>query len=248
MSTRTRTQQLREQRERAAREKRVRTIVTVGIVGVSVLALVGVLVFAVVGAQRAATTSAQPMNVGAVDGYTLVVGADDAPVTLDVYQDYLCPYCGQFERANRADLATLVADSTVRVRIHPMAFLDAQSAGSRYSSRAANAAVTVAQHEPDKLLAFDAALYAQQPSEGQTGLTDDQLVEIARGVGVSAATTSLFAGESNAGFVEAATQAAFSDGVQGTPTVKINEAVFGGDLYSAGPLKAAVLAAAQQGS
>lgn len=245
MSNTSRAQRLRLEQERAAREKRIRRIVMISVVGVIALALTGIVVWTVLGAKgKQPVASVQIAEIGAVQGTTLVVGKQDAPVTLDVYQDYMCPYCGQFERANRPDLEQLVDDGTVRLVIHPLAFLDAQSAGSRYSSRAANAAVTVAQHQPDKLLAFNAILYDRQPAEGSEGLSDDQIAELARTVGVDDATIQRFGSEETTAFVASLTESAFDDdGIKGTPTVKINGKVFSGDVYSAGPLKAAVLAA-----
>lgn len=245
MSNKTRAQRLREEQERAAREKRIRTIVMISVVGVVALVLIGIVGWTVLGARakkQQPVAGVQIAEIGAVQGSTLVVGKKDAPVTLDVYQDYMCPYCGQFERANRADLQQLVDDGSARLVIHPLAFLDAQSAGTNYSSRAANAAVTVAQYQPDKLLAYNAILYDRQPAEGSEGLSNEQLAELARAVGVDDATIQRFGADETTAFVAWLTDAAFrNDGIKGTPTVKINGKIFGGDLYSAGPLKAAVL-------
>lgn len=238
---------LRAEQERAAREKRVRTRVTLGVVGVVLLVAVGLVAFVVVrsgGSAEQPTAGSTPTG-EAIDGYALVAGSADAPVVVDVYQDYLCPYCGQFERANRDDLQAMVADGTMRLRLHPMNFLDPQSGGSRYSTRAANAVVTVAESEPDKLLAVNAALYDQQPKEGTTGLSDEQIAGVARSTGVSESTIEKFAAGTYESFVDAADQAAFADGVQSTPTVQINGQPFEGDLYTAGALRTAVEAAAQ---
>ena len=60
-------------------------------------------VWAVVNASLAPQVSSP--TAGTSDNYTVVVGKADAPVTLAIYQDYMCPYCGEFERANRAALA-----------------------------------------------------------------------------------------------------------------------------------------------
>lgn len=244
MSNKTRAQRLREEQERAAREKRIRTIVMISVIGVVAIALIGIVGWTVLGAKdKQPVAGVQIAETGAVQGATLVVGKQDAPVTVDVYQDYMCPYCGQFERANRAEVEQLVADGTVRLVIHPLAFLDAQSDGSKYSSRAANAAVTVAQDRPDKLLAFNAILYDRQPAEGSKGLSDEQLAQLARTAGVDDATIQRFGADDITAYVASLTEAAFDGGIKGTPTVKINGAMFDGDLYSAGPFKAAVLAA-----
>ena len=239
-----RREQLRLEQEQAAREKKVRTWVTVGIVGLALVAAIALVAVVVARSGSEATAGSTLPVGGAIEGTALVVGETDAPVTVDVYQDYLCPYCGQFERANRDDLESLVADGTVRLRLHLMNFLDPQSAGTKYSTRAANAAVTVAQLEPDKLVAFNAALYEHQPSEGSRGLSDDEIAQLARNVGVSDTVTEKFAAGAGDALVAASNAAADAAGVQSTPTVKINGQELGGNLYAAGPFKAAVEAAA----
>lgn len=245
-----RREQLRLEQERAAREKKVRTWVTVGIIGVVLVVAISLVAVVVSrsgsnGGSDGTAGGSGAAQGGAIDGTALIAGKTDAPVTVDIYQDYMCPYCGQFERANRADIESLVADGTVRLNIHLMNFLDPQSGGSKYSTRAANAMVTVAQHEPDKVVAFNAALYDHQPAEGSQGLSDDEIAQLAKGVGVTDATTAMFAAGENDAFVDASNQAAAAAGVQSTPTVKINGAEFTGNLYAAGDFKTAVEAAAQ---
>ncbi len=34
----------------------------------------------------------------AAQGDTVVTGSPQAPVTIDIYEDFLCPICGQFEK------------------------------------------------------------------------------------------------------------------------------------------------------
>jgi protein-disulfide isomerase len=174
----------------------------------------------------------------------LVIGRADAPVRLEVYLDYMCPYCGRFERANADEIGRLVAAGAVRLELYPLSFLDGRSAGSRYSTRAANAVATVADRAPDKVLAFNRALYAQQPKEGGAGLTDDRIATLAAEAGVPQDVVAAFGARTFEPWIARLTETAFgSGGVTGTPTVKINGKVFKGDLYTAGPLTDAVTAA-----
>ncbi|RZU54315.1 protein-disulfide isomerase [Krasilnikovia cinnamomea] len=217
---------------------------------VVVVGLLTAIVFTIV---RAATndSSAQPTASGPVvapsgaAGGALVSGKADAPVKLEIYADYMCPYCGRFERANGAEIARLVDDGTVRQYQYPLAFLDEMSDGTRYSTRAANAAATVYDQAPDKLAAFDAALYANQPAEGSAGLSDERIAELARQAGVPPPVVESFTRRVFEPWVATSTQAAFASGLQGTPTVKINGEVFEGDLYTVGPLTEAITAAAK---
>jgi protein-disulfide isomerase len=226
---------LRQAREKQERERKVRRNVTIGTLGVVVVALVVLLVAVIVPALWK-----KPVASGQ---YGLTIGAADAPVTMDIYQDFMCPYCGQFERAQSADIKSLVDAGKVKVVFHVMAFLDSSSNGTKYSSRAADAFVTVAKQQPSAALAFNTALYTDQPAEGSNGLTDAQIADLARSAGVSDAVIATFANQPNADFVVKSNQAAFDEGIQSTPTVKINGTEFTGDLYTAGALKSALEAA-----
>lgn len=238
-----RRQRLRAEQEKAAREARVRRMITFGGLGVVALVVIGLIVWGVLGAMGGAKQNAGSNKISAT--YAAVIGKDSAPVTLDVFQDFMCPVCGEYEKANADDVSKLVDDGTVLLRIHPMNFLDESSLGSKYSTRAANAFVTVWKAEPDKALAFNKILYANQPSENTTGLTDDKIAELAAQAGVSQSVIDTFAKQENAQFPTNATNEAYAAGVTGTPTVFINGTKFTGDLFTAGVLTAAIQQAAK---
>ncbi len=248
---RTRSRELRQAREQARRrKKRLRLIA-----GAGGFVIVGLVIAIVVVVVSAATRGGSPRAGGASPGATvaapahatkdgaITVGQPGAPVTLTVYLDYMCPYCGRFERANGGEIIRLVQSGKVKVELHPLSFLDRQSGDAKYSTRAANAMATVADRAPDAVLAFNKALYEQQPAEGSTGLTDDQIASVATGAGVAQEVVNGFAGRTFEGWVAASTDAAFKSGITGTPTVKINGTAYTGDLYTVGPLTRAIEAA-----
>jgi protein-disulfide isomerase len=156
-----------------------------------------------------------------VDG-TISVGSADAPVTVDLYEDFQCPNCKAFEAESGSTLAQLVAAGTVRARYHGMAFLDT-SANDQYSTRALNAAaVVVATAGPDAFQKFHDLLFANQPAEGGSGLTYEQLVEYAGQAGATGSTVEQDIRELTYGdWVKTATDRASKDGVTGTPTVLV---------------------------
>lgn len=98
------------------------------------------------------------------------------PVQIVTYLDYQCPYCEQFETTNSAQIATWVKAGQATVEIHPISFLDNNSLGNKYSTRAANAAACVANFEPSKFYAVNSALFANQPAEQTAGKTDAELL------------------------------------------------------------------------
>ena len=91
------------------------------------------------------------------------------------YIDYQCPACLAFEETNLNNVASWVGNGKATLELHPIAFLDRSSMGTRYSSRADNAAACVANFAPDRYVFAAAALYSNQPSEGTTGLTNKQI-------------------------------------------------------------------------
>lgn len=239
----------RRQQAQAAAERRLKTIVRAAwIAGViTIAAVVGVTVWAVSNARSSAatpSTGALVTPAAATDAGALRFGKDDAKVTVTVYADFMCPYCGRFERANGETLQSAVTAGTVALEIHPMSFLDAQSSGAKYSTRAANAFVTVAEADPQAALRFSQLLFANQPAEGSTGLSDEQLAALATQAGASDAVAGSFGEQRFVPWIDQITQQAFDSGVTGTPTVKINGKQYTGDLYTPGPLTQAIQQAA----
>lgn len=174
------------------------------------------------------------------------VRADDDPIAIEVYLDYQCPFCQQFEQTNADQIGTLLEQGVATLEIHPVAILDNQSAGGRYSTRAANAAACVANFSPDSFYDFNALLFENQPEEQTPGLTDEELIAITEDAGVTDASDieDCITGEDFENWVAAATDRATSnrslagesDGFS-TPTVLVN-----GDRYPGAPNDASAFA------
>ena len=106
----------------------------------------------------------------------------DGPVKIDVYEDFMCPVCAEFERTTGPVINQLVGAGKVTVVYHPIAILDRHSS-TQYSTR--SAAVAAAAADGHKFLEFHNALFARQPAENTPGLSDDQLLTIGRSVGLT---------------------------------------------------------------
>lgn len=165
-------------------------------------------------------------------------------MTVQIYYDYMCSLCGAFEKANSGELDRLVSDGVARMELHPIAFLDDLSSGTRYSTRTASAVAVVADAAPARVWGFHTALYGQQPDEGSEGLTDEQIATIARDAGVPAGVVERFTEGSYRPWVASVTKQAFASGVEHTPTVRVDGEEFTGDLYRVGPLTDAIESAA----
>ncbi|GAA3795001.1 DsbA family protein [Cellulomonas soli] len=187
----------------------------------------------------------------------------DGDVVVQVYMDFMCPYCGQFDVANSADLDAFVESGDVTVVYHVLSFLDGNSQGTFYSTRAANASTIVADQAPEQYTAFIAALYANQPAENTEGLTDVEIGQLALDAGVPQSVVDTFTDTVDGTFTTqdddteqqgtwrtyapwaaAVTGQALTDlGKISTPTILIDGEKFTGDFTSAGPLSDAITAA-----
>ena len=170
------------------------------------------------------------------EGDGIAVG--DGPVRVDIYIDYLCPFCKRFE-LNAADtLAALIAGQQATLVYHPMNFLD-EASTTRYSTRAAAASGCAS--DGGRFMQFTHLMYVHQPPEGGPGLSDGQLANIGRTAGLDPAVFTSCVGEGR--YLEwptYVTAQALEAGVQGTPTVRVE----GADIEPDGEiLTAAVLRA-----
>jgi protein-disulfide isomerase len=206
---------------RARAERRKRTVLGGVVAVVVVLVALAVVIVIQTGRTSAAPDAAAPANV--VDGTVVAVGSVDAPVAVDLYEDFQCPNCKAFETEAGATLAELVAEGTVQARYHGMAFLDT-SANDRYSTRALDAAAVVLDSAgPAAFQKFHDLLFANQPAEGGSGLTDAQLVQYAVQAGADPGTAAVDIRELTYGdWVQKCTDQASKDGVTGTPTVVVD--------------------------
>jgi protein-disulfide isomerase len=170
-----------------------------------------------------------------------VIDADSDVIHIQMFVDYFCPICGQFEKTNGDQLATWVESGAASLEIFPMAILDRSSLGSKYATRAANAAACVADNSPDQYYAFNTILFDNQPEEGTTGLTDAQLVSLTQEANVQnadAIETCITGQEFKNWVADARTRAQngpipnsnIEGGIEGTPTVIVNGKKYTGAL------------------
>ncbi|MBL8928762.1 MAG: thioredoxin domain-containing protein [Kineosporiaceae bacterium] len=189
---------------------------------------------------RTAAANASPANL-TNGGY--LYGSSTAKVTLELYEDFLCPACKNAEAANGTQIEEWVKDGTVKVIYKPVAILDHASTDD-YSTRSLNAAAAVINTKPEAFVAFHKALFDNQPAEGGPGLPDAKLVELAVAAGADKATIeSAITGKTFENWTVKATEEFSKAGYNATPTFVVN----GTKVASSDPavVKAAVDAAAK---
>jgi len=181
---------------------------------------------------------------------------DEAAGTLDIqmYVDYLCPICGQFEAANGEYITSLLENGKTTVEIHPITILDRLSQGTKYSTRATNAAACVASYSPNQYYDFHNLLFGSQPAENTAGLSDDQLVDLTTQAAVQQPDkiVSCIKNQEFRAWVSNSTQRALDgpipgsnvDKVTGTPTVIVNGLKYEGSVSDLASFQAFVIQAA----
>lgn len=166
----------------------------------------------------AGSSSGNDLRVELADEYGLGVGDPNAPVKVEIFEDFLCPFCAQFEEQSSAKLIEAARNGDVYVVYRPMAFL------SDYSGRALNAFGVVLEESGGQVaLEFHDRLFAQQPSEAGE-MPDDQWL-IDRAVEAGAQEVDVARGIETLTFgqwVVNGNDAASKRGVNSTPTVFVD--------------------------
>lgn len=244
------------QKKQQSREKRNRLVV-LSILAVAVIGLVVAVVLILSEGQKTSMEKVENIPAGVVEDTGIPIGADgvagtsnEGAKTLDVYVDYMCPICGQFEAINAASITEMREAKDITLVVHPVAILNRASEGTEYSTRAAAAAGWVADQAPEQFSKFHEAMFASQPEENSPGLSDEQIAQVAEQAGVPADVAAgiadgeaadLYGEWANASTEVAQTNEALLDekGGFGTPNVLIDGEKFQG-WQAAGALSQAI--------
>lgn len=178
-----------------------------------------------------------PASVSADAGYGIVLNGDATGVpVIEIYEDFQCPICQQFEGINSRYITSLVEEKKAKVVYHILSFIGEESV------RAANAAACAANE--GKFLNYHNALYANQPKSENSGeWSDQQLFNIASVADVQTASfKKCIEDKTYVTWVEKAAEAGAKAGVNSTPTVFINgkEIDRNTEYFNADKFKAAV--------
>jgi protein-disulfide isomerase len=237
----------RRQRRRAERAARAGTRVPVGresararggpslgLIATAIAVIAGVVVIAAVALSQKPSPSVGPGASGGPDAalvaptYTVPgdlgdtpaeLGDPNAPIQMEVTEDFQCPICAEF---TNQDLPKLVADfvrpGLLHLVVHDVAFLDYTGTESLDAATAAGCA-----GEQGRYWDYHDWLYANQHGERQGAFASDRLRQIAQRIGLdlSAWDACMSAGTQKAK-VTAATNDALSRGINSTPTFVIN--------------------------
>ncbi len=200
----------------AAARRRERKVLIAVLVGVVVLVVGGGLALQAWRTQRA--PSAVPSSAGSLapvsiePGRPITFGKPNAPVTVDLYEDFHCPHCADFEEEFGPTLSAAQREGRVEVALHPMAFID------EGSTAASNAMACAAE------AGFGEAYYRGLFANHTLSWSDKQLLDLAAKVGGSATDdfSTCVTTRKHAEWVDSINAAADRAGVSGTPTMFID--------------------------
>ncbi|MET0577209.1 MAG: thioredoxin domain-containing protein, partial [Ilumatobacteraceae bacterium] len=177
----------RQRADAEKRRKRRNRWFLQGGIGVGIIAIAAIITIVVVNVNNANTVSAtgpKNMATGAIqftaqDGKVTPVTTGnvtangtptpvptknaDGAVAVTEYVDWACPVCKQFEAAYADQILDRVKSGDATLAIQPVSILDRSYQNSRYASRAANAAMCVANYAPDKFLDVQTQFFDNQP-------------------------------------------------------------------------------------
>ena len=250
---------LREEQSKKAKRNKV---LIQSSLAVGVFAVIAVVALFIMSSLR--PPGPGPLNMQS-DGIKLVQGlkavptpalaADELPTpseanpeglpAINIFIDYSCPACAQFEMLNAPLLRSWLENGTATVEYHILSFRDAQTGGTRYATRAGNSAACVAEHSPDSFFDYSELLLMNQPVPPEKfELTNDEMVSLVEQSGATnvEAIAECIQDETFANWVQQATARAMTTGpipvrnseiplVTFTPTVLVDGKLYQPEIH-----------------
>ena len=206
------------------------------VIGV-VVAVVAIMVVPTVISKNRTVSQVIPATVSEDNGYAISFNTEDETLpVVDIYEDFQCPVCQQFEGLNGEYINSLITEKKAAVRFNILSFLGTESV------LAANAAAC--SNDEDKFLDFHLGLYANQPGAENSGeWSADRLIAIGAASGLTSDSFKSCVKELKyEGWVAKVAEAGSKAGVNSTPTVFVNgkEIDRNSEYFNADKFKAAV--------
>ncbi|WP_151772805.1 thioredoxin domain-containing protein [Streptomyces abyssomicinicus] len=228
-------ERLRQERERDAKRAKARRQVVVAVSVVAGLAIAGGVAYGIVQANKPSAWEAAkdaklvaPANTSGKNGLDVIIGKAEAKKTLEVYEDPRCPVCASFEQTVGEAVKKGMDDGRYKLQFVGASFLDDRltGTGSKNALSALGAALDVS---PEAFLDFKAALYSAEfhPEESADKLADDAyLIKIANSVDALKGNKDFEKDVKDGTFdkwaLEMSEKFSNSEGVEGTPTLKMD--------------------------
>lgn len=226
-------------------DKGRRTLIQIGVAVVLIVLVAAIALFIVDRRDDSMASAEQLTPTSLTENGAVRIGNPDATTAVSVVEDFQCPACQSFEALSGSTLAQVADAGNVAVDYRPISILDRFSGGSEYSTRSAGAAICVAENDRDAFLDFHNSMFEQQPAEGGSGLSNEEIAAIAASSGAdSPETASCIENGSYTEWVTSHTQTVLAEGINGTPNVRVD----GNELANPTPENILAAAAAAAGN
>ncbi|MFI0349844.1 DsbA family protein [Actinomadura sp. 9N407] len=198
-----------------------------------VVAVVGVAVLTGGDGGGGGETPAEELKVGQIAGGAEARPGTDGSLTMtrpgverplvEVYEDFACPPCGKFDRMIDPVLKELAVAGKAKVVYRPMVVFS-KGLEPMYGNSLRAASAMRCMTDGARWLAYQDALYEHQPaSEHTKGYATADLISYAAPLGITGDTFETCVKEQQrAPAVLEASRGYISDGVQGTPSVRVD--------------------------
>ncbi len=188
-----------------------------------VIGMIAFIVLAGVGASLAKNHSSThvtlPSTVSKANGYGITFNPT-AKVKVDIYEDFRCPNCRNFEAVNNSYVNGLVRAGKIQAVYHPMHFIASDSQ--------LTAAAVACAADQGKFLEMHTALYVNQPTSAQMAenspyWSNAQLILLGHSVGItSKAYDTCVTGGKYLNWTDSINTDAASKNINATPTVIVD--------------------------
>ncbi|MBA3530189.1 MAG: thioredoxin domain-containing protein [Propionibacteriaceae bacterium] len=213
LSSRDKLKQQQELTARRARERRLLAIVAVGVVILVVGGGIGLQAWRTQRAPSAVPARAASFAPVTIEnGRPIVLGKAEAPVRVQLYEDFHCPHCADFETEFGPTITAEQDAGRLAVELYPMSFIDAGSAS------AANAMACAAE------AGFGQPYYLGLFANHTLQWRDGQLIELAAQVtsNVPDQFNTCVTSKAHQSWADSINAAAQTKGVTSTPTMFLN--------------------------
>ena len=143
--------------------------------------------------------------------------------TVDIYEDFQCPICNEFEKNNGAQVMSLAKSGKIKLNYHVLSFLDnnLKNDGSHLSANGAFCAADAGEFE-----GYHTANFAGQPQQEGQGYTEKQIKDFGAEAGITGAAKTTFdkcvSTKKYDSYTDATQERANKDNINGTPTFVID--------------------------
>ena len=206
------------------KEKQRKRLATLLIIGGGVLLIVAVIVILGLSSNKKPSITATPIAITPISRPQtngLAMGNPEAPVRIDLWEDFQCPRCAEFTRdVEKRLIDSYITQGQVYYIFHQYPFID-KNVGGKESEQSANASMCA--NEQGRFWDYHDMIYANWNGEGEGAYSDTRLTSFAEMLGLDMkAYNSCFKVNKYKEQIDQDYQAGVAKGVNGTPSIFVN--------------------------